>query len=206
MTRRSYVSRAPNVVPDSMTVRLKYSDSYDYVGTVSNFVSRVYRGNSIYDPDQTGVGHQAIGHDEWALLYSNYRVLSSKATVRVTASATGLSGLQCATLFPCTVNNTIASAFLAAEQPYAQTRIAGGAEGINVMYLSGNMKTKDMLGVKSIVYSGDFSAAMSSNPSKEWFWHVYIEALDQSSSISGIYQVEIEYVVELFGRTQLGQS
>lgn len=36
--------------------------------------------NGIYDPDHTGVGHQPMFHDQWAQLYTQFRVLDMKVT------------------------------------------------------------------------------------------------------------------------------
>jgi hypothetical protein len=33
-----------------------------------------FRLNSIFDPDYTGVGHQPLAHDQWALFYNHYVV------------------------------------------------------------------------------------------------------------------------------------
>lgn len=42
-----------------------------------------FRANSVYDPDYTGIGHQPMYFDNFASLYTKYRVLSSKITVTV---------------------------------------------------------------------------------------------------------------------------
>lgn len=46
----------------------------------------VWRMNSLYDPDQTGTGHQPMAHDQWATLYKKYRVQAVKVTMRITAT------------------------------------------------------------------------------------------------------------------------
>lgn len=46
-------------------------------GSVATALQR-FRANSIYDPDQSGTGHQPLGHDQWAAFYDHYVVLGSK--------------------------------------------------------------------------------------------------------------------------------
>lgn len=44
-------------------------------GAVSVFgAEQTYRANSLYDPDQTGIGHQPYGFDTLATMYARYKV------------------------------------------------------------------------------------------------------------------------------------
>ena len=42
---------------------------------------QIFRCNSVYDPDATGVGNQPRGYDEWSALYNHMNVKRSKITV-----------------------------------------------------------------------------------------------------------------------------
>ncbi len=42
----------------------------------------LFRCNSIFDPNQSGTGHQPMGHDQYANFYKRYTVVGSKITVR----------------------------------------------------------------------------------------------------------------------------
>lgn len=58
---------------------------YGYAGVLSGGLgsvpTRVYRANSVFDPDQTGVGSQPIGFDEMMLFFEHFLVIRSKITV-----------------------------------------------------------------------------------------------------------------------------
>lgn len=58
------IIRSPSVVPDRMKLKLRYTDVFSITvnGGVQNY--QLFSGNSIYDPDATGVGHQPFGHDQ----------------------------------------------------------------------------------------------------------------------------------------------
>lgn len=77
-------SSIKRLFPNKLRLKLQYVDSTElaYVmNTGSAYeASYVYRGNSIYDPDLTGTGHQPYGTDELYTWYSNYTVFSVKCT------------------------------------------------------------------------------------------------------------------------------
>lgn len=51
-------------------------------------IDRLFRCNSLYDPDYTGSGHQPLGFDEMAVIYDHYEVLGSKITVNFACQST----------------------------------------------------------------------------------------------------------------------
>lgn len=64
--------------PDRMSVKLLYSDVKTLALGAGGSSQTVFRLNSIFDPDFTGVGHQPRGHDELALMYRRYYVTGCK--------------------------------------------------------------------------------------------------------------------------------
>lgn len=80
----SYSTGRPTIgFPMNQMVRMRYhttlllTPNNGYVAT-----SYVFRANSIFDPDASGVGHQPLGHDQWAQFYSTYCVVGSKIIVK----------------------------------------------------------------------------------------------------------------------------
>lgn len=47
-------------------------------GTIESYL---FRANSIFDPNFTGIGHQPIGHDQWKNFYRRYKVTDSTIVV-----------------------------------------------------------------------------------------------------------------------------
>ena len=65
--------------PQKQLVELTYCDAV----VVPDISSGVYQFalNSVYDPDQSGVGHQPRGHDQWSTMYKRYCVIGAKVLV-----------------------------------------------------------------------------------------------------------------------------
>ena len=73
-------------VPDRMVLRMKYNDNFTLSGIGG--ASRVFRLNSVYDPDTSFTnGHQPLGYDQWDIFYNKYRVYKAVVTLKVTNSS-----------------------------------------------------------------------------------------------------------------------
>ncbi len=83
-------SRVPRLIapqgtlPESALVTLNYWEQVQFVstGTLGSFspTSYIFRLTGLYDPNQTGVGHQPYYFDQWCTFYDRYRVLNTKWT------------------------------------------------------------------------------------------------------------------------------
>lgn len=71
-----------NPFPNTKLVRHKYCDVVQVPASVAagSPVVYVFRANSTWDPDFTGIGHQPMFRDEMAAQYRYYTVLNSKIT------------------------------------------------------------------------------------------------------------------------------
>ncbi len=82
-----YATNKP-LLPSFMLRDLTYHSSYDRADTATaNAITQQFRGNSCFDPDYTGTGHQPLGFDQFMALYASYRVMSFKITVRLASEA-----------------------------------------------------------------------------------------------------------------------
>lgn len=66
-------------VANKQLVTLRYSEIIPLTGAAAGVgIAHSFRANSIFDPNYSGVGHQPMGHDEWATFYNHYHVRSSR--------------------------------------------------------------------------------------------------------------------------------
>lgn len=69
---------SPLFMPQKYICRLKYAQEISLNSSGSGAVCQSFRANDLYDPDQTGGGHQPMGFDQLAALYSKFTVIGSK--------------------------------------------------------------------------------------------------------------------------------
>lgn len=68
------------IVRDRQMVTMRYYFDYTEDISISQKV-HLFRANGLFDPDETGIGHQPRGFDQYASFYNKYVVMSSKITV-----------------------------------------------------------------------------------------------------------------------------
>lgn len=86
--RRYAVKKRNNMgtlIADRTKVMLKYAEDINVTVDGSIGANYLFRCNSLYDPNQSGVGHQPMGRDQYANFYKRYVVIGSKITVRFIA-------------------------------------------------------------------------------------------------------------------------
>lgn len=90
-TKLAKIPRSISIgAPDYFTVKLKYNEFINNMGagTVNGAV-QVFRIDSIFDPNLTGVGHQPQSRDLWASMYDFYKVIQCdyKITFKTSSGA-----------------------------------------------------------------------------------------------------------------------
>jgi len=80
---RRYVAPGNHIVPLREFVKMKYVSTRMMASTVTPFINSWQFQSSVFDPDQTGAGHQPYLHDQWATLFSYYRVWGMKYDIKI---------------------------------------------------------------------------------------------------------------------------
>jgi len=195
----------PGICPDVMCVQLKYNRAGAFTGAAPQ--SNVFRGNSVFDPDYSGVGAQPRGFDQWKTLYRRYRVIASKVTARGgTIAASNASGIVVTAL---NTNTVIGNPVDALESNFAECSKVGTSQGDSSMTVTNYKSTATVRGgPKDLVqYESDLSALVSANPAQQWYWHVLLYNADGTTgTVDSNINVEIIYYVEFYDRETLSQS
>lgn len=190
---------------DSMFVKLNYVD-YIQLRPGTMYSQYVFRGNSLFDPDYTGTGHQPMYFDQYAAIYGRYRVAGCSIKVD-SVNASGTSSLYFI-LFPSTDVATLTSISLALEQGRARAPrvIPAGNTGEN-----GRIKTycstRKAVGLtKGQAMDDSLTATVGSTPSQVWYWNCFWESTDNSSNVVANVIVKLTYYVQFFDRMPSAQS
>lgn len=67
--------------PKSQKVELTYCEELTVPNRQASTTPFIFRLNSCYDPNYTGVGHQPRGFDQWMNIYNNYTVIGARVKV-----------------------------------------------------------------------------------------------------------------------------
>lgn len=202
------ILRNPQIVPDRVRVNLTYSD-YNYVltSTTGSYAEFLFKGNSAFDPDQTGAGHQPLGYDQWKAFYNRYRVWYS--TIKVDTAVPGsanASSQMLVCLYPTSNVGGSSTMAQALEQPYS--KYIQTTNGINGMphTLFHRANTAKFLGYKDIDDSDDLQAQITADPNHLWYWSISGTTSDGSSTGTILLTVKMVMCVEFFDRINLAQS
>lgn len=193
---KAVISRMPGSgFADSLYVKLNYVDNLNLTDNVPR-LQYTFRGNSLFDPDYTGTGHQPMYFDQYAAIYNVYRVTGCSITVDC-INAQGLSGCYFV-CFPNTEIGTLTSVSLALEQSKARSAhilpIAGGGPAFTYkQYCS----TREACGlIKGELNDDSLSATVGNNPTQVWYWNLFWNTTDNASDCTVNAIVKLTYYVQ----------
>ena len=76
--------------PKSKLVKLRYCEFVTLNAPNTGLaVSHIFVANSMYDPNNSGVGHQPSNFDRWANIYDHFTVVGSKISIQHCPTTTG---------------------------------------------------------------------------------------------------------------------
>lgn len=204
--QEAVICYCPKVCPDVMRVRLRYNAVKDLSGGgLSGFNAIVFRGNSIFDPDFSGGGHQPLGHDQWANFYRRYRVLGSKIIVRAASDSAAPAGIG---VVPQNTNTVLSQRTEYAEASYVKNVPLGADASHAIAMIENYVSTAKMRGgpPNYVRLNEDLSALVGANPAQQFYWHVFGYSLDATVNWVIKLEVEVQYYVEFYDRETLAQS
>lgn len=197
--------------PRTKMVTLRYADQR--VITPATFdIPKLhsYSCNNIFDPDVTGAGHQPMGYDQWASLYSRARVIGSRIKVTFYGETPGTGaakrwrvGIQRATDNSSANENNV-ERMLETGMPF---KYLGGDTDDKAMVMT-TFTPQRLFSIKDVKDDEEEVQTMDiSGPSRLGFYHVFVVGADRN--VLGdpvIINVVIDYQVQLFDPHPLPQS
>lgn len=189
---------------DIVRTKLRYVQQFTVTGAA--FANRFFRGNSCYDPDQTGTGHQPMFFDQYIAVYGKYRVLASAVKIQVMNSGNASTYVV---ILPATVVTPVYANIDAVLE-------ANKATSLRVVpplqYLPQQQKrymtTSKATGVsRSVVYSDDtYAALFNADPVNLWYWSFVFQTIDQATNIDLSVLLTMTLYVEFFDRQLVSPS
>lgn len=206
-TRRPRITRAIGL-PKQIFAKLRYSELNEINIAAGASSTVVYRLNSIFDPNASGVGGQPYYSDQYAAMYNRYRVYGCKVDVTMSCSS------STANLFHPT----------AVLLSYADTAPAWGTQinasnskrcirrqmipGQSIVTMKRYFDLASVAGVSRREYNVAevFQALTTANPSRNIDCQVNVENNDGTATISLTYTIRLTYYVKYFDNLEPAAS
>lgn len=225
-------------LPNQAFKKFVYWDSQALVPAQMGAVATplVFRGNSLYDPDQSGTGHQPYGYDQMTvgpstgsapIAYNNYYVYKSKielvvyhtdvveatnasAPVRIRLYAIPTTSLQ--TWVDPYGTETTAQESYYGEHLNMKMAIAGPpVTNRCVKKLSMTRKTRTIYNDPQAAKDMLYWATYNNNPTNQWYWliaanFIRVHTLDPAPTASIQIDIKITYWARMWERKQFPSS
>lgn len=201
--KTTLVNKSLQPIPDRYICKMKYATS---VTTELLTGQYVFRLNSLYDPDLTGVGHQPYGFDNLALLYNRYRVVSCGWRIQQPSRADGSPIIVAA--LPSNDASLVWGDYAQLAEN-SRAKYVTNNPGAPVATLTGKQYLPRLMGRTRVQYMADdsYQAVVNANPSETGY--LYLNTfLAQTGAIAGGVPLNIvlEYSVEFFDAKHILQS
>lgn len=206
MARRNFRVSRPSLgsgIPNAVIMKHKYSDNFG-APISSTINTAIFHLNSLYDPYQTGVGHQPYYFDQLAALYNKYTVFGVK--VDLVASCGG-ANTQCMIGMKAQRDTTaLVNIGDLAERPGAKWTILN-SQGPQKR-LSKYFNLAQLFGVskKAISNDGEYSAASSASPTKLYYLNISAQHPDGATATNIFYNVTLTFYSRWSERIRQTQS
>jgi len=195
-------------IPNRMFTKLKYSEIFGMTFTAGGAPANYqWAINSIFDPNQTGAGHQPLGHDQWALFYANYRVHGIK--YYITMTNIGLDQLEVAVqIRPNTDTSAVMDTIRESPTTVYRSVLGGEQSASGTKVCKGYCSIARARGVSKTVVKAenDYQAAFGANPVALPLLNIWMQNQDAATSATIRVRVDLVYLVEFNNRKQLTQS
>lgn len=179
---------------DTLYVKLKYAKDSLFT-TTATYITGVYRGNDLYDPQYSAGGDQPAGYDQYSALFKNVVVLGSKIKLTF-SSGNDFPGL--AFVYPSTDPAfSDQDTTSVREIQLAKVRMLNrGGSSRDTVTMSSYMSTSKMYCVsKQEVKDNDlYSHTASTDPTNQWYWVFgFVPYATSSQTINIVVDYEITY-------------
>lgn len=192
------VNNALQPFPQRFICKMKYAA--DVQTTASG--RYVFNLNSLFDPDQTGGGHQPYGYDNLTAIYKKYRVISCGWRI-TTTSATSVP-IQLGTM---PTNAGILPVNFAELKEQPRSRYVIQNPGANSAVVSGKAYMPSVVGRTKHQYMSDdrFQAEFNANPLEAI--QLQVHTADANGTLTtAVVNVILEFTAEFFDVNNVAQS
>lgn len=196
--------------PDEFITTIRYVDVYTLTSASNGIAKQYMRMNSLFDPDQTGTGHQPYYFDQFAALYNRYTVLGSKLTAEfsllpsaiATAQPSGPAVIGVIGDDSASTSTTVST--LLESNSCKHTLLGSQHGGPNIKTLTLTYSPSRELGLSPD--DDTVGALVTTNPSNQWYGLVWMAETGLSTATSASVKVQMEYCVKFSQQKDIAGS
>jgi hypothetical protein len=227
--RSRAIPRPVRMFPKRTKVELVYSDEIDVLSTPQT--NKIFRLNSLFDPDYSVGGHQPRGFDQWMTMYNKYCVIGATVTIEPLKGG-WLGQYHNVTLFSYIDDDTSSEGYTVSQlkelrMPGSRARylqINGDEDGfagvrwkpirhkVGMKKFFGLSKNTQMIANTGVGHGDhatsqmeDYSGNASTNPSKQCYLKLSCQTVDDSQ-LTMKCRVTIKYLAVLYAPKEIGES
>lgn len=181
-----------------MYCKLKYASSQYVLNSTAGGISsaQVFRLNSLFDPDYSGVGAQPryfdtlVGADSTTAPYNKYTVMGCKYIVKFMNTTAGLPVYAITSLRPAGIGAP-ASLDEAKERRYCQVKtVPSTGAAVKPTVISGYISIAKLFGLdrKAIVQDDNdlYGAAYNASPSRVGYLDIFSQAVGNNNTVTQV--------------------
>jgi len=179
--------------PDQLVMKHKYVDEFTLTAALGVMANYRFRATGMFDPNHTSTGHQPSYFDTLTSIYDNYVI--NESVIELTCIPS--SALASATAFGVALNDdvtTVPTTFMQYEE--------SSKVNVNYIPIQDASVRKIRFSYRSVQelpfrVGGEFGTA-SADPSIEWIFNVFLQAVDQVSSAACLCVAKVTYTAHWF--------
>lgn len=201
-SNRMVIRKSP--MPLRFPTKLRYVENFQIDAPASGFAgSYVFNAGGLYDPNETGVGHQPRGWDQLIAMYDHAVVIGSLCTMTVTHNSSGAINEICglALLDGTTTKSdpndylevgTVRSAHISADRPTKVFKLG--------------YSPKKFLGRSKPMADSSLKNSSTANPSESAYFHCFTAGLGSTNPSAVDCTVVIDYLCVFIEPKDVAQS
>lgn len=213
--RRKTVKRRSVIggFPTKWIAKLKYSQHFTLNPGAGLGAVQVFRANSCFDPDVTGIGHQPSNFDRFMLNYDRFTVLGSKCLFHEVQNVNASIEPGTMVLHLSQDGTDIATAHASGgiNNILEQPRLAYNARQVGIINDGGpwiirkNFSAKKFFSTKAL-NTNTYSGTAGANPQEQAFYEcAFVSNDDANDPGSHHFRVDITYIV-MFSEPKLADA
>ena len=201
------------MLPRSFHTNLRYAETFTLTTGTAGVIGsvQVMTLNNVYDPNQSGIGHQPYGYDQLTPFYGYFVV--HRTRWRLLATTIGGTAEVCLAyqLYPAVSGVTIAGVTTdAATEKAAVTTMPVGSSGVvRARMAEGVSEIHKILGITKQQYANNldqYGAAVTAGPTTGAYMEVGVGSYSGSAGETLSVQIVLDFEVEFYSPKTLPQS